>query len=480
MMTQRLNAITADNWTLVAKTVLGSLIFEGMIGKGQARFDLVNDALEVGATHFPEGVIRRAYDALFDLYLDKRTVTPEHIVDAAGGTVSIAFVGEVVALVNDDEYPNMKRFQDDAELLKRLGEAFGSLHMIEETAQAIRGGAPVETEIRLLMTSLANGGSGRAVDSDAKSAVSRLRTLMDTPPNPAILTGIKHIDDETLGLGDNEYWGWVGAYKSGKTRTIYNVSLSAAEQGYPVAIMSFENREEMVVAQFVCMLAVRWLLQRFRLGDEASKSLFWLSPKQLLTARNQWKTWQAAKQDAIRYGMETFEKLPIHVFDRTPAHGGLRNLESVQMHTRRLKRANGLKVVVVDHLLLMGGGRDEKEIITVNSGGLQRLSREDDSHPISVHALAQMNEESIKGDSGYSAGVKGGGALSADVDVLIRVLPIEEGGKYANNKSDIEVKFNRSGGTTAPTTVHYHPESGLRLNVPKVDLAVLEKTVGAA
>jgi replicative DNA helicase len=233
-------------------------------------------------------------------------------------------------------------------------------------------------------------------------------------------TGLPWLDDQMLGLQPGTLVILAARPSVGKTALALNIASHAATKGEKkVVFFSLEMPSD--------QLALRLLASEAKLDSER------VSKGKL--AQHDW--------DRIMVHGEKLMGAPIWFDDSfmlTPVE--------LRSKCRKLKRENGLDLVVVDYLQLMHAPSDrasqsrEQEIATI-SRSLKALAKELD---VPVVALSQLNRavEKRKGERPMLADLRESGAIEQDADVVMflhRPEPETEGAQDAMNADVQDVEL---------------------------------------
>jgi hypothetical protein len=305
-------------------------------------------------------------------------------------------------------------------------------------------------------------------DPTATGAGERFAALMSDAPKAAHQAGITWVDQLTGGLHPEQIWWVAGAYKMRKSSLMRNIALNLAQAGGSVTVCTLEGSQSMVIAQFVAMLAARWMLKEgiFSQNDGKGRPLNGIGSQLLLTLRGKYTTVLDKRQvAAVDAGIAAYRALGdrLRVYDSTRANGGVSDLASVQTIARRDKHLYGCDLMAVDYLQrLKGQGQTYFDVTAQNALGLQALAL---GQGFTLLVLAQRNEETVKlrRDDGYSPGVKGGGDPAATADYLfVTQYPFKYGdGSETRDRLGIECRLARHGEAGGSVDVAIHAASGL-------------------
>lgn len=239
---------------------------------------------------------------------------------------------------------------------------------------------------------------GRRQVAPLRSALSEsVRLLTERHANPGGLTGLStgfvDLDKLTLGLQRQDLVVVAARPSMGKTAFALNIAEAVASRAkQPVLVFSMEMSSE--------QLATRMISSMARVDQTAMRT--GAVPEEAWTRIG----------DAIG----SLSQLPIHV-DETPAlsPGELRS------RARRIKRAYGLGLVIVDYLQLMqvpGNKENRATEVAEISRSLKAMAKELD---VTVMALSQLNRavEQRNDRRPVMSDLRESGAIEQDADLIL-------------------------------------------------------------
>lgn len=459
-------------WASAADDVLSVLLTEQYTDAGLNGFNHAFYEKGLLTLHFPQGRYRALFQAIADLRMNKRPVTWNSIADKVSGAVTQQWYTELCTLCDPIRISD---FNDNAAMLLEYGERAIAAETLEDGARKIRDGEDREAVLDGVVSDITSGIAHDIEGETAGAATKNLREKLKQTPSPVNPTGFDFIDDVTGGIRKGRMMVLAGAYKSRKTTIGYNVALNAHRNGLKPAVLSLENTIETMHASFTAMLAVDWLLKQGQVKYSPDASVYWISPDTLLQAGAGYKRWADLKVKAIEWALDEMDRIDkgIRFYDTSETGGALADMRSIKGVIKRDMRLYGGDVYLVDHQGLVDADGEIYEHTRKVSKDFQRLSRITAPHQIFLMVIAQLNESAIQNGAGYSAGVKGGGDTSANVDYLITTNPVQipgTNGDFYDDRTEVKVKFNRWGGTTPRKTTFFHPESGLKMDSTTIDL----------
>jgi replicative DNA helicase len=328
--------------------------------------------------------------------------------------------------------------------LRRIGRTLGSVNgdkppdvMLDEAA----------AEISRLQR-LAVGG-----DTQTPAArVSSLEAELEKPVKGGVQTGLTLLDSVT--------WNWrpgaatliASPYKQRKSTALRNIALAAAARGHGVSIAMCEDGKSDWDAACVAMIANALLLGGHIPGASFSDGAIKLSGDALRYTRG-WRD-NAGQYRAVKRAFEIYKALPIYVTDMRD-HGG--DPFAIRSQWRRDVQNHGVRLVAVDYIQIMAwSGQSHADRAQQSEVWLRATMGElQTAHGI---AVAQLNEEGVKGGSGYSPGIRGGGALAAGGHTI---LATQYDGENAADTLTVRVKLARAATRGQQAAYTIEPSSGV-------------------
>lgn len=236
-----------------------------------------------------------------------------------------------------------------------------------------------------------------------------------------IMTGFKKLDEKLLGLQPGQLVIIAARPAMGKTSFVLNIAVnSVKESGLPIAFFSLE------------MLAPE--LSGRILASEAG-----IDAKLLRT-----KNFQPQDMQKLMRAVQTVSNLPIKINDE-----GDINLLDIKSQCRKLKAEQGLGVVVIDYLQLMGShtkATNPVERTTEISRGLKNLAKE---LGCPVIALSQLNRSAASRENKRPMlnDLRDSGSIEQDADVVLLIHREEYYNPETPDKGigEIIVAKNRAG-----------------------------------
>ncbi|MCD8568135.1 MAG: replicative DNA helicase [Geovibrio sp.] len=212
-----------------------------------------------------------------------------------------------------------------------------------------------------------------------------------------IPTGFIDLDQMTNGFQRSDLIIIAGRPGMGKTAFTLNVALNSSKSVR-------EGKEKFNVAFFSLEMSSQQLVQRLLSGEAGVNSNKLRSGK---FSYDEWTRLTAAAGELSDLGL---------FLDDTPAITAM----ELRAKCRRLKRENGLDLVIVDYLQLMGSNKTEsrEQQIADISRSLKALAKEMD---IPIIALSQLNRgvESRIDKRPLISDLRESGAIEQDADIII-------------------------------------------------------------
>jgi replicative DNA helicase len=269
----------------------------------------------------------------------------------------------------------------------------------------------------------------------------------NNPGQPVgIPSGFRDLDKVITGLRNGNFVILGGRPGQGKTSLLLNiVSNAAIHQKKRIAIFSLEMGREELLERFVSAdIAVT--TQRLAAGD--------------LTADE----WGKFTGSIGKYG-----NLPIYI-DDTPAG----ELNQMRSKCRQLARTQGLDLVVVDYVQLMGGSEDlENRVAEMSkiSRGLKGLAR-DFNVPVLCAAQLSRKVEERKDKRPMLSDLKESGSFEQDADLVLFIYREDQYDEHSSrpNQADILIAKQRKG-PTGTVTLYFRKEFTQFTNMDKYAVA---------
>jgi replicative DNA helicase len=409
------------------RAVLGSILLLPEV------FDEV--ALVVRPDDFYDDANRRIYDHLLamhdsgqrvDLMLLVERLKKSDVYEMVGGAAYLAEVGRTVPTAAHGEY--YARIVADKSLLRSMIHAGIDIQNAAYDPTAETREILSRAEERIFKI-LEDRGAGQVspISEVLQESLDRIDARMDHQHAwGGVETGFADFDQMTGGLQKSELVILAARPSMGKTALAMNMAEYAALNGTPVLFVSLEMSGIELGDRLLCSFA-RVNGNRLRNGT--------------ITHDERRKLVNAAAQ---------ISQAPLFI-DDSPS----RTMTEIAAIARRLKRRNGLGLVVVDYLQLIDpdNPRDPRqEQVSKISRRLKGLAREMN---VPVLCLAQLNRqvESTSSNKPQLSHLRESGAIEQDADVVMFVhreeyyMTNEEDREQVRGQADLLIRKQRNGPT---------------------------------
>jgi len=277
---------------------------------------------------------------------------------------------------------------------------------------------------------------------DAESVLNSAWAEVESFEGNGIPTGLKWFDQLTGGIWPGFNYWINAAYKSGKSTVLRNIALNVSQAGHPIDIYCAEGSREMFVLDCVAMLASGLMLDRGAFTNHLRLSGLFI--------KRAWRKQTLFREDeyqCINEARQIWQNLPIRVWD---SRDGIRDRATLKHIIKKSKLEHGSTIHMFDYSQLIGKGT----IYERQSDTSLMVQDVSVTEGIAFWMLAQLNEAAVKGDTGHSSGVKGGGDADAAADFAL-IPKIDETGLT------IKLKHSRHTAAGAKEVHTTSPASGL-------------------
>lgn len=457
-----------ETWQRVGDHVLAVLLSEQVVHGDTRRWERASLERGLNTRHFPPGQWRALYKVLDSMRSLGEPVHTSTLLTRLEGQVEQSWLVGRIALYS--ELLDGAVFERNLSDILQMGEVANVRRLLRDADVELEAGKGMDSTVAELMSNLAFSSVEVVKNEAALDAANDLQQYLSQPPEKTISTGIGCLDAWMGGIGEDDVIGIAAPYKMRKSTLARNMALNIARDGGSVAILMFESNKRMVVAQFVTMFAIEFLINNglyHKIGERSKNPLKWLSAKDLVRVRAGYRQWEPAKVAAIDYGISEYKKLEkrLRIYDKSKEGGALYDLGSAQRVLLRDKRLYGTDLAIIDHATqIMEGGSIYDRMSTI-APFLETFARR---QHMALCILAQMNEATVKSNrDDHSPGIKGGGDLPAAVDYLFTVSYREEDsdGQRKDDAMTVTMHLSRygNGGTDVKQEVMIDPASGLAL-----------------
>ena len=408
---------------LAEKAMVGCLIIDGSV------FDEISN-LKITPDHFYDPRYGIIYDVIADLSLANRAidyVTVCSKLQEKGKLEEIGGQSFVLTLVEDQA--SSANVYDYAKIVKdksSMREIIRTAMRVAQMGMTYSGDAEdfiqeVESSF-FKLTNDAKSGSMVKLNATLKQ---NLKELEDTSrlmgEISGLSTGYPRLDELLLGMQPGQLIVLAARPAMGKTSLALNVAVSSCIQaGLPVVIFSLE--------MLATELSMRLLTGRAKVDSKRVRK----------------KTFLDTDLRSIAKATQELSSLPIYIND-----SGSTTILDIQSQCRKVKAEQGLGLIVIDYLQLMGSTskniQREQQIAEI-SRGLKTMAKE---LGCPVIALSQLNRgvESRPNKRPSTAALRESGAIEQDADIVMFVYRDEV--YYPDTKepgiAEIIVGKNRAG-----------------------------------
>ena len=407
---------------IAEKSLLGCLLIDG------AAFDEITD-IGVSKDDFYHPQYGFIFDAIHQLAIASEPIdyvsvcsklTDNGKLEVIGGTGAIVELSESVGTIaNVHHYAKTVKEKSVVRNIMRTAQKVVSdgMEFNGSVADFIND---VEANFFKLTSQTKLGGL-----TDIKAVLKENLKSIEQKVNPGDLnglsTGFKRLDDKLLGMQPGQLIIIAARPAMGKTSFVLNIAVNSIKRSsLPVAFFSLE------------MLAPE--LSGRILASEAG-----IDSKLLRT-----KNFQPHDMQKLMSAVKTISNLPIKIND-----AGDINVLDIKSQCRKLKSEQGLGLIIIDYLQLMGshtGNSNPVERTTEISRGLKNLAKE---LGCPVIALSQLNRSAASRENKRPMlnDLRDSGAIEQDADVVMLIHREEYYNPETSEKGigEIIVAKNRAG-----------------------------------
>ncbi len=402
---QRIGGKVPPHSVEAEESVLGAILLSSEAA-AEVMDKLVPDDFYVPANQSMFGAIRRLFDG--NRAIDAITVADElrrtGELDRIGGLGTITGLLDVVpSAANIEYYAGIVEENSQRRSLIKAGAAITDLAMrLDDEIDAVIDRA----EHTVLQVAERRVGDGmQAIGPLFFSTLEELEALEARGSEvTGLSSGFRDLDRKLTGLHPANLLIIAARPAMGKSALTTNIATNVAMAGTPVAIFSLEMSKEEMAQRMLCSVA-RIDSMKLRTGQIGESA------------------WPRLTDAAGR-----LFNAPVFVDDSAVA-----TVTDIRAKCRRLKRAHGLGLVVVDYLQLMQGVAREnrQQEIAEISRSLKNLARELELPVIAVSQL-NRNLESREDKRPRLGDLRESGSLEQDADVVIFIYRDE----YYNESSE--------------------------------------------
>lgn len=407
---------------------------ENVLGAMMLSPNAIEDAIETGLAYTDfyresHGLIYRQIARLYDQGHPVDLITVAHSLDKAGliqqvgGQARLAELGALVPATSNVEH--WARIVKETSTLRSLISAGMEITRLGKEGGEIDELIAQAEEMLTRVTSHSAPDDFASVADGLDTLVAEIEEAIENEtPRLGLLTGFDDLDTILTGLHPGQLLLLAARPSMGKSALAQNIAENIADRGVTAALASLEMSREEVQLRAVAR-AARIPSTKLKTGAIPLTDL-----PMLRLAR-----------DKVR------ARAPFFFVEDSPAV----TLPQIRAKAKRLKRQNGLALLVVDYLqLLLGSNREDNrqaEIAQI-SRGLKVLARE--LH-IPILALSQLNRnlESRTEKRPMLSDLRDSGALEQDADVVLFVYRDDYYNPMSENAgiAEVIVAKNRNGAT---------------------------------
>jgi replicative DNA helicase len=382
---------------LAEKALIGCLLIDGSI------FDEISN-LKLEQSHFYDPRYGILYDVIRDLSLANRAidyVTACAKLQEKGKLEEIGGQSFVLTIVEDQAsvaniYDYAKIVKDKSSMREIIRTAMRVVQMgMNYTGDAADFIQDVESSFFKLTNDAKSAGMIK-LNSSLKQNLKELEdTTRMTGEIAGLSTGYPDLDQRLLGMQPGQLIILAARPAMGKTSLALNIAVnSCLQSGLPVAIFSLE--------MLATELSMRLLTGRAKVDSKRVRKKAFLDTD----LRN------------IAKATQELSSLPIYIND-----SGSTTILDIQSQSRKIKADQGLGLIVIDYLQLMGSTsktiQREQQIAEI-SRGLKTMAKE---LGCPVIGLSQLNRgvESRPNKRPTTADLRESGAIEQDADIVMFV-----------------------------------------------------------
>jgi replicative DNA helicase len=382
---------------LAEKSLIGCLIIDGTV------FDEISN-LKLTATHFYDPRFGILYDVIADLSLANRAidyVTVCSKLQEKGKLEEIGGQSFVLTIVEDQAsvaniYDYAKIVKDKSSMREIIRTAMRVVQMgMNYTGDADDFIQEVESSFFKLTNDAKSGGMIK-LNASLKQNLKELEdTTRMTGEISGLSTGYPDLDQRLLGMQPGQLIILAARPAMGKTSLALNIAVhSCIQSGLPVAIFSLE--------MLATELSMRLLTGRAKVDSKRVRK----------------KAFLDTDLRSIAKATQELSSLPIYIND-----SGNTTILDIQSQSRKIKADQGLGLIVIDYLQLMGSTsktiQREQQIAEI-SRGLKTMAKE---LGCPVIGLSQLNRgvESRPNKRPTTADLRESGAIEQDADIVMFV-----------------------------------------------------------
>lgn len=327
-----------------------------------------------------------------------------------------------------------------------------SIHKVGQKLAAANGNAAtVLDEAEAEIARIHRMGTATVSPAPAER-VGQLEAELEQPVKGGVTTGLTLFDTVTYNWRPGAGTLIASRYKGRKSTLVRNIVLAAAARGHGVSLAICEDGKLDFDAACVAMIANLLLQNGYISGASFSDAEVKLSGDYLRWTRG-WRN-NAGQYRAVKRAFAIYKALPIYVTDMSDHQG---DPLKIRAGWRRDVMSHHCRIVAVDYIQIMGwSGQSHADRAQQQEVWLRATMGE--LHQAHGIAVAQLSEEGVKGGSGYSPGIRGGGALAAGGHTIITT---DYDSEKAADQLTVKVKLARAARMGQREDYTIEPNSGV-------------------
>ena len=473
-----------SSWITKAQRVIGTLLYDREDWFAKAVYGTGLKVTDMPDTEY----FRLTLQTMLEIKQEKVVIiTPENIWTYSGKQVPVEWCQEMQGYHNVD----LLELVSDAKLCIRLGERAQRYTVTVAAATNYLDETKDEREItRRLVHDLSIERAVEVRSAKSGAIIDRIREEITKGVQTQVTpTGILWLDAELKGgLRSRRYMALGAREKGRKSTMLRNILLGASRQfvgwkrqadmrmvplygpreNVSIALLAYENDQQITTWDFVSMLAYEYLhyrgLDKDGIGEACNGE-----DVQSGFESGEWKRWPKPLYEAVLWAIAEYEQLPLYIYDSQPENGGLRTYDDmvriINMHRGSVAQENDHLIIAIDYAQLVHDTYRIFEDLQKFSNTCLATATGMNS---TVIALTQFNRETNKmnarkEDTGDVMGTRGGADIEQDVHNYFEIIYDVE--KNGDDKLEVRHRRARRGKSSRNRRQMFniHPASGLIL-----------------
>jgi len=384
--------------------------------------DNIDKLSRVQPKHFIDPINRAVYAEIIRQITVNGQCDHVSIKDRLGATIPPEYLPEVLALSDKAHAVNQY-----ARIVLDRFVKFNLANICDKSLDVIRSGREdglsiadrIVGEIEFISANDNNAGASK-VSSELESHIHNLREATIDDKEAAQTTGFSELDSRLAGgFRPGQLIILAARPKMGKSALALSLALNIAKDK-PVAMFSLEMTKQEIINRALSSVG----------SVELAKIL---QPKKM--SETDWSGLSAAQS--------SLSKSNLFIDD----HAGI-GIMDIRAEARKIKRTQGLGMIVIDYLQLcrMGAGDTETERITQFTIGLKNLAKE---LQVPILCLSQLNRgvESRADKRPMPSDLRSSGSIEQDADIVMLMYRDVVYDQYTNHPdlTELNVALSRSG-----------------------------------